>query len=86
MSSVAAFVARYVERPADDPVAAAIVATLDRDARLAVAAQALAPPQRRAWLRERSGNEWSEARLAHVEAHAFVQLRRELQRRGLWQA
>ena len=84
VSSVAAFVARYMARPADDPVAAAIVETLDREARLAVEAQALPAPQRRTWLRQRSGRDWSPTWLAHVEARAFVQLRRELQRQGLW--
>ena len=70
-SSVAAFVAEYAGGAADDPVAAEILAALD-------------PEARRAWLRERSGHEWSAAWLAHVEHRAFVQIRRALQERGMW--
>ena len=86
VSSVAAFVALYVERRADDPIAAAILEGLDAEARLAVGAAALPPDRRGAWLRERSGTEWSAAWLAHVEQRAYVALRRDLQRRGLWRA
>ena len=83
VSSVAAFIAEYA---AGDPDAAAIVDGLDDDARLAVAAQAQPAGQRRAWLHERTGRDWSAAWLAHVEQRAFVQIRRELQRRAIWRA
>jgi hypothetical protein len=86
VSSVAAFIARYVAGGAADPVAAEILGGLDGAARLAVDAQAVAASERRTWLRARSGEEWSAARLAHVEQRAFVELRRALQRRGLWHA
>lgn len=79
---MAAFIA---EHTANDPAAAAILAELDEETRLAVAAQARPQPLRCAWLRERTGSAWSPARLAHVEDRAFVALRRALQRRGMWQ-
>lgn len=84
VSSVAAFVARYIERPADDPVAADILAALDGEARLALQARSIAPSERAGWLRQHSDTEWSAAWLAHVDGRASVALRRELQRRGLW--
>ena len=82
-SSVAAFVAAHA---AGEPEAAAIVDGLDEDARLAVAAQRQPAAERRAWLRQRTGRDWSAAWLAHVEQGAFVRIRRELQRRGMWRA
>lgn len=84
VSSVAAFVARYIEQPADDPIAAEIIATLDSEARLALQARSVAPATRAAWLQQHGGREWSAAWLEHVDARASVALRRELQRRGLW--
>lgn len=84
LSSVAAFVARYVGRPADDPVAAEILDALDPEARTAVEAQRHPAAERLAWLSARSGRAWTAAWLAHVERRAFVQLRRELQQRGCW--
>jgi hypothetical protein len=84
VSSVAAFVARYIEPPADDPTALEIIATLDGEARLALQARAVVPATRAAWLQQHSGSAWSAARLEHVDARASVALRRELQRRGLW--
>ena len=84
VGSVAAFVARYGAGAAADPVAAEILDTLDAEARVVIDAQAHPVAERRAWLRARSGTEWGEAQLAHVEQRAFVQLRRALQRRGLW--
>jgi hypothetical protein len=86
VSSVIAFVARYAERPTDDAVAAEILSALDADGRLVIAAQAVPRGERRAWLRQRSGRDWSEAWLLHVEQQAFVAVRRELQRRGLLRA
>ena len=83
VSSVTAFVSRHATRPTDDAVASEILSVLDPEARLAVEAQAVPPPERRAWLRAHSGRDWSEAWLRHVEDGAFVTLRRELQRRGL---
>jgi hypothetical protein len=85
VGSVAAFVARYGAGAAADPAAAEILDTLDAEARLVVDAQAQPLAERRAWLSARSGTAWAEARLSHVEERAFVQLRRELQRRGFWQ-
>ena len=86
VSSVTAFVLRHATRPTDDPVAADILSALDPEARLVVEAQAVPPVERRAWLRARSGREWSAAWLHHVEDGAFVALRRELQRRALLRA
>jgi hypothetical protein len=83
VSSVAAFLVEYA---AGDPDAAAIADGLDEDARLAIAAQRLPVAERRAWLRDRTGRDWSADWLAHVEQGAFVRIRRELQRRGLWRA
>jgi hypothetical protein len=83
VSSVAAFIA---EHAVGDPTAASIVDSLDEDARLAVAAQRQPLAERRAWLRERTSKDWSAAWLAHVEQGAFVRIRRELQRRGMWRA
>jgi len=84
VGSVAAFIARYAAPPLSDPVAVEIVHGLDEEARLAIDAQALAASERRAWLRRERGRDWSVAQLAHVEQRAFVALRRELQRRGVW--
>ncbi len=84
VSSVTAFVARHALRPTDDPVAEDILSSLDREQRLVIEAQAVEPAERRAWLRPRSGHEWSETWLRHVEDGAFIAVRRELQRRGLW--
>lgn len=84
IGSVAAFVARYGAGVAAEPAAAEILDTLDAEARLVVDAQAQPLAERRAWLSARSASEWSEARLTHVEQRAFVELRRELQRRGFW--
>ena len=84
MNSVAAFIAQHAHQPTTFPVVAEILSALDAEARLAIDAQAEPAGARRAWLQARSGEAWSEARLAHVEQRAFVQLRRELQRRGLW--
>ena len=85
VSSVAAFVARWLAGDlAGDRDAAAIVDELDAEARLIVEAQAVEAAARAAWLRERTGSEWSAARITHVEQRAFVELRRALQRRNLW--
>ena len=67
-----------------DPVAAQILRTLDDEGRLVIAAQAVPAAARAGWLRERSGSEWSAARLAHVEQRVFVELRRALQAHELW--
>jgi hypothetical protein len=84
VSSVTAFVARWAGDGSDDPLATKILARLDDEGRLVVAAQALPADARAAWLRERSASEWSAARLAHAEQRVFVQLRRELQAEGVW--
>jgi hypothetical protein len=84
VGSVAAFIARYVTRPISDPLAAEIVQALDDEARLAVQAQALPAAERPAFRRASGGHDWSDAVCAHVERRAFVALRRELQRRGMW--
>ena len=84
VGSVAAFIARYAARPISDPVAAEIVAALDGEARLAVDAQAQPAAERPAWLRVAGDHDWSDAMCDHIERRAFVALRRELQRRGLW--
>jgi len=84
VGSVAAFIARYAARPIGDPVAAEIVAALDGEARLAVDAQAQPAAERPAWLRVAGDHDWSDAMCDHIERRAFVALRRELQRRGLW--
>ena len=86
VASVVAFVARLSHEATADPAAAEILSALDPEARMAIDAQAQPMVARRAWLEARSGEPWSEARLAHVEQRAFIQLRRELQRRGLWQS
>ena len=83
VGSVAALIALSA---VGDPAAVAIVDALDEEARLVVAAQREPPPARLAWMRAHSGEEWSAARLAHVEQRAFVEIRRALQRRGLWQS
>jgi hypothetical protein len=80
-SSVLVFIAA-AER---DPAAAAVVAGLDAEVRWVVAAQAQPAASRRDWLRQHTGQEWSESRLAHLEQLAFIRIRRELQRRGAWQ-
>ena len=85
VGSVTAFLARHARQPGADPAAVEILAGLDAEARLAVDAQAQPAHQRAAWLQERSGEAWSAARLAHVEQRAFVEIRRALQHRGLWQ-
>jgi hypothetical protein len=85
VSSVTAFVARWVPGDTtDDPVVAQILSRLDDEGRLVVAAQAVPAAARADWLRERSGSAWSAARLAHAEQRVFVQLRRELQAHRLW--
>jgi hypothetical protein len=85
VSSVVAFVARWAAGgTSNDPVAAEILAQLDDEARLVIAAQAVPIERRAQWLREQSGSEWSSERLAHVEQRAFVELRRALQRAGMW--
>jgi hypothetical protein len=87
VSSVAAFVARYVAGgPTEQRAAATVLVALDADARLVVEAQRLPVSRRQAWLREQTGRAWGAAWLAHAEQRAFVELRRELQRRGLWVA
>ena len=86
VSSVTAFVLRHATRPTDDPVAVDILSALDPEARLVIEAQAVPPGERRAWLRARTGRDWSDAWLRHVEDGVFVTLRRELQRRGLLRA
>jgi hypothetical protein len=82
VSSVAAFLARA--RPGVDAGAAQLLAALDLDdeARAVLAAQAEPADQRRGWLERHTGHAWSAARLAHVEARAFVAIRRQLQERG----
>lgn len=84
VTSVAAFIAGRLGR--SDAAAEAIVAALDDDARAVVEAQAVAAAQRLAWLRARTGRDWSPAWLAHVEQRAWVELRRALQARGLWRS
>lgn len=87
VSSVAAFIARYVAGGATAQRAAAtILVALDAEARMVVEAQRLSVGQRLAWLGEQSGHEWTGAGLAHAERRAFVEVRRELQKRGLWRA
>ena len=81
-SSVAALIA---QSGVGDQTATDIIDVLDDEARLVVTAQRLPQAERLAWLRAETDAEWSDARLAHVEQRAFVQLRRQLQRRGLWQ-
>jgi hypothetical protein len=81
-SSVAALIA---QAGVGDQRATDIIDLLDDEARLVVAAQRVPRAERLAWLRAETDAEWSEARLAHVEQRAFVQLRRQVQRRGLWQ-
>ena len=84
VSSVAAFVARYVESPTQDAEAEELFATLDEEEKLALRSQERPPAARRSWIETQSGTPWSEARLRHVEERAAVHLRRILQSRGLW--
>jgi hypothetical protein len=87
VSSVTAFVARWAaDDGSGDAVAAQILRRLDDEGRLVIAARAVPADARAGWLRERSGSAWSAARLAHAEQRVFVQLRRELQARGLWRS
>jgi hypothetical protein len=83
VSSVTAFIARYGERPSDDPMAAAIIAELDADARAVVDVQRLPVEARPTQLAARTGRSWTAASIAHAERRAFTALRRALQRRGL---
>jgi hypothetical protein len=84
VSSVTAFLARALTDA--DPQAAALLTALDLDAeaRAAVDAQAVPAVERRQWMAERTGREWTQAQFAHVEARTFVAIRRQLQARGLW--
>ena len=80
VSSVAVFVARYGDGA--DPVAAEVLASLDGEERAVIGMRALPAAARGPLLRPGG---WSDAYLSHVEQRAFVHVRRELQRRGLWQ-
>lgn len=83
VSSVIAFLARALTDA--DLRASALLQALDLDdeAWAAVEAQAAPAAERRQWMAVRSGRPWTEAQLAHVEARAFVAIRRQLQARGL---
>ena len=85
VTSVAAFV--QLHQGGDEPnEAAEIFDRLDPEERLVLRAWRVAPSDRLEWLRRHDNNEWTAATLEHVEARASRRLRRELQRRGLWQA
>jgi hypothetical protein len=85
-SSVTAFLA--AAHGGADPQAArllaAITAALDAEERLVIEAQKEPSARRLQWLQARSGRPWTPARLAHVEALAFITIRRQLQARGLF--
>lgn len=85
-SSVTAFVA--AAQTGSDPRAqallVAITSELADDERLVVDAQQEPSGRRVQWLETRTGRRWTPAQLAHVEGLAFVAIRRELQRQGLF--
>lgn len=84
VTSVAAFVSLHGGGESNE--AAEIFDRLDPEERLALQAWRVDPGNRLEWLRRNSDTEWTPAKLDHVEARAALQLRRELQRRGLWRA
>jgi hypothetical protein len=84
VTSVAAFVSLY--RGGETNETAEIFDRLDPEERLVLRAWCVDPGDRLGWLRRNSDQEWTPARLEHIEARAFLRLRRELQRRGFWRA
>jgi hypothetical protein len=72
VSSVEAFLAMYLDHPQLDPTAADILSALE--------------PDERAALREARHNPQHSQRAHRLEEQAYIRLRRELQRRGLFRS
>lgn len=85
VTSVAAFVLLHEDSGGQDEPAD-VFACLDSDEKLALRAWQVEPARRLDWLRRNSDGDWTQTKLEHVEAGAMLRLRRELQRRGLWQS
>jgi hypothetical protein len=88
VSSVTAFVLRYLGPPEIDPEAGAIVEKLHPIERRVLELLACVPgrEQRRERLVEQTGEAWGPARYDRIEARALRNLGSELTRRGWLQA
>lgn len=84
VTSVTAFVARYVDEQTTDAEAASALAELDEEERLVLRSQTRPPGERLSWLSAQGARVWSVDRLRHAEERAMVDLRRVLQERGWW--
>lgn len=84
VTSVAAFVLLYGS--GSEGEGSEILAGLEPEERLVLRAWQVDPAERLEWLRRNGVSDWTRAKLEHVEASAFLRLRRDLQRRNLWRA
>ncbi len=87
VSSVTAFVLRYLAPPDADPEARTIVEALSPIERrvLELLAREPSAAERRRRLADTTGEVWEAARYDRTEARALLHLQHELQQRGLLQ-
>lgn len=87
VSSVTAFVLRYLAPPDVDPEARAVVGALSPIERRVLELLAGEPSavKRRRRLADTTGEVWEAARYDRIEARALLHLQHELQQRGLLQ-
>ena len=88
VSSVTAFVLRYLAPPDVDPEARTIVAVLSPIERrvLQLLANVPAAEERQRRLTEETGQTWDRPRYERAETRALLHLQHELQQRGLLKA